>query len=75
MSQLNAECSPYLLSQVDVSARLKISQRQLQRMIAAGDFPPPMKVGAQNRWNEAHLNEYISRLAELASVGTQNAIA
>ena len=75
MSQSNAECSPTLLTQADVSARLKISQRQLQRMVAAGGFPPPMKVGAQNRWREEHLNEYISALDELAQSGAQNAAA
>ncbi|MEL6958703.1 MAG: helix-turn-helix domain-containing protein [Pseudomonadota bacterium] len=74
MAQDNDACSPVLLTQSDVSARLQVSQRQIQRMVAAGDFPPPMKVGSQNRWSEAHLEAYISGIAERAGVGTRHGV-
>ncbi|MBC7146761.1 MAG: helix-turn-helix domain-containing protein [Thioclava marina] len=75
MSQSVSKCSAALLTQADVAARLKISQRQLQRMVAAGHFPPPMKVGAQNRWSEGHLEDYIADLADLAKAGPQEEAA
>lgn len=65
----NYACSPMLLTQAEVAARLKVSQRQIRRMVAQGHFPPPLKVGGQNRWSEAIFIGYIAELEQLAGCG------
>lgn len=40
---------------------LAVSKRTLQRLIAAGEFPQPVKVGATSRVRVADLERYIER--------------
>jgi prophage regulatory protein len=35
---------------------------QLWRLVKAGKFPPPVKVGSRNCWVEAEIDEYIKKL-------------
>lgn len=63
MSPITPACSPILLTASDVAARLQISQRQVYNLIAQGGFPPPFKVGRQNRWREQEITDYLDRLA------------
>jgi prophage regulatory protein len=35
---------------------------QLWRLVKAGKFPAPVKVGSRNCWVEAEIDEYIERL-------------
>ena len=40
---------------------LAVSKRTLQRLIAAGEFPAPVKVGAASRVRVADLERYVER--------------
>ena len=40
---------------------LAVNKRTLQRLIAAGEFPPPVKVGATSRIRVVDLERYIER--------------
>ena len=39
-----------LLNAKDVMAVLGVSRSTLHRLVKAGKFPPPIKLGAQARW-------------------------
>lgn len=57
---------PALLIPQEVADRLKVSLRQIYNLVDAGDLPPPLKVGRQNRWREEDLASYLDRLAQVA---------
>lgn len=39
---------------------VKLSKSTLLRMVAAGRFPPPIKLGARmNRWNVDHVRDWM----------------
>lgn len=60
-----AAISPNLLSKSDVMKLLGVSDRTIEKMVAAGDFPPPIRLGKCARWAEAAvvawLNEKVAR--------------
>ncbi|SLN13574.1 Helix-turn-helix domain protein [Roseovarius albus] len=62
MSSIVTECKTPLLTQVEVAALLKVSQRQVHRMVVDGRFPPPIKIGNQNRWSARCVSNYILSL-------------
>ena len=41
-----------MLGKADVCARLDISQRTLENMCRAGEFPPPVRLGKCVYWSE-----------------------
>jgi prophage regulatory protein len=44
---------------------IKFSDTHIWRLIHAGDFPKPVKIGNRNHWSEEEINQYISdKLAE-----------
>lgn len=60
-----AAISPNLLSKSDVMKLLGVSDRTIEKMVAAGDFPPPIRLGKCARWAEAAvvawLNEKVAK--------------
>jgi len=50
-----------LVSLATAAEILAISKRTLQRLIAAGEFPAPVKVGATTRVRVEDLERYIER--------------
>jgi len=48
----------------DILKMYKITSRTLARWIARGDFPPPMKVGMWERWDETQIAEWKRKLLE-----------
>lgn len=47
-----------------VASRLGLSTRAVYRLIARGDFPPPVKVGGATRFYESDLNGYLESLKQ-----------
>jgi prophage regulatory protein len=48
----------------DVAAALGVDRRELRRLVAAGEFPAPMKVGRRRiRWRRSEVEEWIARRA------------
>lgn len=68
MSMVNNDCGLYLLTPLELANRLRISQRQIYRLVATDNFPPPIKVGNQNRWRELDISEHLRNLENLSSV-------
>lgn len=54
-----------LLTLPEVAARLRVNRRTLERLIAAKQFPAPLKVGGRSLIALAELNEYIAQLFRL----------
>lgn len=50
-----------LVSLGSTAEALAISKRTLHRLIAAGDFPKPIKVGAASRVRLADIERYLER--------------
>jgi prophage regulatory protein len=40
---------------------IKFSDTHIWRLIRAGDFPKPLKIGNRNHWAEAEIDRYIER--------------
>lgn len=59
---------PSLLTTQEVCDLLVCSVSKLIRMVDAGDFPRPFKVGQQNRWRPAVVEEWLKRQERLARV-------
>lgn len=53
----------------EVAARLQVCRRTLEREIAAGRFPRPIKIGRSVRVPESDLAEYLARMRASASTG------
>lgn len=47
-----------------VAAQLAVSTRTIHRLIAAGELPPPVKVGRASRWFRADVLGYLARLRD-----------
>ena len=39
---------------------IKFSDTHIWRLIRAGDFPKPVKIGNRNHWVEVEIDQYIS---------------
>lgn len=39
---------------------IKFSDTHIWRLIRAGDFPKPMKIGNRNHWAESEIDQYIA---------------
>jgi prophage regulatory protein len=50
---------------------IKFSDTHIWRLIRAGDFPKPVKIGNRNHWAETEIDQYIAdKLAQRDSVAT-----
>jgi excisionase family DNA binding protein len=50
-----------LLKIGDVCQLLKISKRSVWRLISAGQFLPPVRVGRSVRWRRAEVEEWVKK--------------
>jgi len=53
-----------LVSVEAVAERLSVCRRQIYRLWARGEIPPPVKVGGATRWPESEVNAYIEELKQ-----------
>ena len=51
--------SPELLKVADVSAMLKVSTRQVWKLVASGRLPPPVPLGRSLRWRAGDIADFI----------------
>lgn len=52
-----------LLTRNEAAQRLAISNRTLEREIARGKFPRPLKIGRSSRWPASDVSQYLDRLS------------
>lgn len=65
---MNSPNPETLISLKTVASRLSLSTRAVYRLIAAGDFPRPVKVGGATRFYSSDLDAYLSRLKGQGSI-------
>lgn len=53
-----------LVTLKQASAALSISKRTLDRLIAGGSFPPPLKIGRASRVSLVDIASYLERLRQ-----------
>lgn len=51
--------SPKLLKVAEVAYIVSISTRTLWRLVSAGKFPQPMRIGGSTRWRAADVEHWI----------------
>lgn len=54
--------APLVLTAAEVAARLTVSRRTLERLIASGEFPAPLKIGRSSRFHPADLAAFLEKL-------------
>lgn len=56
--------SDNLLTIEAVMAAIGLKRTKIYAMIASGDFPQPVKIGAASRWSEVEVNAWIAERKE-----------
>lgn len=51
---------PKLLGKVEVQQLLNISDRTLEKMVLARQFPPPLRLGKTVRWAESVVHQWLA---------------
>ena len=63
MSETHASSFPEILTADQVAEMLQVSRRTFDRMVAAGEFPRPMRRNRKwIRWTQADLEAYFQKL-------------
>jgi excisionase family DNA binding protein len=63
MSEIPASSLPEILTADQVAEMLQVSRRTFDRMVAAGEFPRPMRRNRKwIRWTQADLEAYFQKL-------------
>lgn len=56
---------PRLIDAKEITGLLKISERQLRRLVHIGEFPRPLMLGHNTkRWPASDFNAYLAKLRE-----------
>jgi predicted DNA-binding transcriptional regulator AlpA len=63
MKQLELLETEKLLTKRDLSQKLRLSMRTIDRRIAAGLFPQGFKIGAAVRWRESVIDRFLRDMA------------
>ena len=48
-----------LYTKKEVSEILKMSTRNLDRLLENSDFPRPIKIGKSNRWTNSQISDFV----------------
>jgi len=59
-----------LLTRDEAAQRLAVSKRTLEREIARGKFPRPLKIGRSSRWPASDVSQYLDRLTRARGPAT-----
>ena len=54
----------YLISKADVAARLHLSERSLEKLVRAGKFPPPLRLGKKVHWVESVVTRWLAQAVQ-----------
>ena len=57
---MNPSCDR-LVSISEFAGRLGFSSRQIYRLLARGEIPPPVKIGRVSRWPESEISAFIEK--------------
>ncbi len=47
-----------LLTKADVCERLQVSERTIENLVKANEFPPPVRIGKRVYWSESSINRW-----------------
>jgi len=64
LAQTTQEKYDQLLDIKEVGRLLAVCPRTVDRMVAAGELPPPVKVRTASRWYLSDVNNYMTKLKE-----------
>lgn len=64
MSSENTAQAVRLLTKKDAAYMLNVCVRSLERLIAGGDFPQPVKIGRSSRVLESDVRSYLEKLIQ-----------
>lgn len=61
MQQINASPEGHLVTVKEVAERLRISSRQVWKLLSSDRLPPPVRIGGSRsvRWRSADISRYI----------------
>ena len=62
-----------LLNVIDVAARLRISPRQVWKLVSSGRLPEPVRLSRSVRWRESDIDEWIEAGCP-ANAGTERVL-
>ncbi|MBI5865344.1 MAG: excisionase family DNA-binding protein [Planctomycetes bacterium] len=62
-----------LLTVREVAARLGISGRQVQKLLASGRFPAPVRLGRSVRWRNGDVSRFIECGCNMAAFNARSA--
>ncbi|MBI5864816.1 MAG: excisionase family DNA-binding protein [Planctomycetes bacterium] len=62
-----------LLTVREVAARLGISGRQIQKLLASGRFPAPVRLGRSVRWRDGDVSRFIDCGCKMAEFKARSA--
>lgn len=51
---------PLLMTKSELADDLRCSDRQVDKLVTAGDLPEPIRVGASPRWSRSTIVEWIA---------------
>ncbi len=51
-----------LLGKADLCEKLQISERAIEKMVKANDFPPPVRIGKRVYWTENSVQKWQQEL-------------
>ena len=49
-----------MLTDSEIAAKLKVSRRQVWKLLATGRLPQPVRIGRSVRWKESDFNLWIN---------------
>jgi prophage regulatory protein len=52
--------TPTLLTKIEVTQRLKVCERTLEKLVRAGQFPQGLKLGKQVMWADEAVENWLS---------------
>lgn len=53
-----------LITKEQVVQQLNISERKLEKMVRARDFPPPLRIGKQAQWVDTVVHKWLAKTVE-----------
>ena len=59
----NPSSAPVLLAFAPLSNYIGFGRSRVYQLIAAGEFPPPIKIGKSSRWLKSEVDDWVSKMA------------
>lgn len=62
-----------LLTIRETAARLSVSPRHVNKLLASGRFPSPVRLGRAVRWRESDISEFIAADCDMGAFAARRA--